>query len=107
MKIKFELGGWFPEMVKALKKNRKSDADYNQLCKVMVESWLIDHEESFRLEFESLKKKEGGLTSNMDELEQDFEDEIPKENCPSCDGIGLFDDSTTCQTCDGEGLIEC
>lgn len=56
MKIEFELDGWFPEMVKALKENRKSNSDYSALCKSMTESWLIDHEDSFRTEFERLKK---------------------------------------------------
>ena len=34
-------------------------------------------------------------------------EEIPKETCPMCDGMGLFDDSTMCNHCDGEGLVEC
>lgn len=37
----------------------------------------------------------------------DSDDEVPMEDCPNCDGIGCFDDSTICKTCDGEGLIEC
>lgn len=56
MKIEFELEGWFPEMVMALKEDRKSTSDYSSLCKAMVESWLIEHEESFKKQFEVLKK---------------------------------------------------
>jgi len=43
-------------MVKALKENRKMDADYSSICKVLVESWLIDNEDSFKEEFEKLEK---------------------------------------------------
>ena len=55
MKINTELNGWFPEMVMALKKNRGMDSDYNAICKAIIESWLIDNEESFKKEFEELK----------------------------------------------------
>ena len=58
MKIEFELEGWFPVMVKALKKNRNMDSDYSELCKVLVESWLMDNELSFKEEYEMLKKLE-------------------------------------------------
>ena len=55
MEIKFELSGWYPEMVKALKENRKMDADYSAICKVLVEIWLGDNEDSFKEEFEHQK----------------------------------------------------
>lgn len=54
MKISFELQGWFPEMLKALKENRKMDSDYNSICKVLVESWLLDHQDSFQKEYAEL-----------------------------------------------------
>lgn len=41
--------------IQALKENRKMDSDYNAICKVIVESWLIDNEDSFKEEFERLK----------------------------------------------------
>jgi len=29
-----------------------------------------------------------------------------QSRCPQCDGIGVFDDSTTCQFCDGTGEVD-
>lgn len=57
MKLTFELSGWYPEMLQALKENRKMDASYDDIAKVLVESWLQDNEESFKEEFNNLKTK--------------------------------------------------
>ncbi len=61
MKIKLELSGWYPEMVKALKENRKMDASFSDICKVLIESWLIDNEDTFKEEFERLKNTESNI----------------------------------------------
>ncbi len=68
MKVEFELEGWFPEMVKALKQNRQSTSDYSRLCKTMIESWLIEHEDSFKEEFEKLKESHSFSTVSEDEI---------------------------------------
>lgn len=54
MKIQFELNGWFPEMLQALKANRKMDSNYDDIAKVIVQSWLLDHQESFQKEYAEL-----------------------------------------------------
>lgn len=55
-KLTIQLDGWFPEMLQALKKNRKMDSDYNAICKVIVESWLLDNQKSFEKEYAELIK---------------------------------------------------
>lgn len=56
MKISFELSGWYPQMLQALKENRKMDSNYNDIAKVLVEIWLQENEESFKKEFTALQK---------------------------------------------------
>lgn len=51
MKIEIELDGWFPEMLRALKENRKSTSSDSEVCSTLVKSWLLDHEESFSKEY--------------------------------------------------------
>jgi len=54
MKVEIELDGWFPEMLQALKKNRKSESDDKAVCSMIIKSWLLDHQDSFKKEYTEL-----------------------------------------------------
>lgn len=57
MKVEFELDGYFPQMVQALKENMNLESDDNNICKTLVESWLIDHQTCFKKEYDKIIKE--------------------------------------------------